>query len=36
MYDPYNNPSMAVKWHSKLSRWRAPITGNLLSLLPMH
>ena len=28
--------TMAVKWHSKLSRRRAPLTGNLLSLLPQQ
>ena len=40
---PYNHPqpsichkTMAVKWHSKLSRRCAPLTGNLLSLLPQQ
>jgi hypothetical protein len=28
--------SMAVKWHCELSRRRAPLTGNLLSLLPQQ
>jgi hypothetical protein len=27
---------MVVKWHSELSRRRAPLTGNLLSLLPQQ
>jgi hypothetical protein len=41
--DPYNHPqpsicrkTMAVKQHSELSHWRAPLTGNLLSLLPQQ
>ncbi len=27
---------MAMKWHSELSRWRARLTGNLLSLFPQQ